>query len=455
MCIHCGAPLDVGVDGGRVVCEYCQTPNLVRRRDDGRDRAQAARSAASKLSESERLEKLRWQDRKPMAVPDRIRGWMVGHALDPRHRGDALREWVAMRRTVVEGSTAHGSESLFALTTLLAPLLDAHHERALLENAVDVLDDRVHRNVLRCRLAHHAAVGGDQKAAEAWLAPVDPRPLSLRADTAYRLAVGYVALTRGVPQGVFQQLGRDAEDVPIFDGYDDEASLLRCHAYEVSGQPQEATRRLSARLRDPRSFAAFLRVARQAGMALCPATLPRAEAAQWKQFEAELLPPRNHLVQVVGLLFGAALLGGGGYLVWLGVLALGDASVLDPLTPPEHPLILGGTLSVLGTGLFLASAGKMLVAGSLHRNGYMTLGRVISAERILERSASEVVVEVKTDARLERITTWSQNHLPLDEYPVYFDPNRRQVLLDYPSPLGALGNVGRVGVDARSGGRRL
>ncbi|MEM6787365.1 MAG: hypothetical protein AAF928_13345 [Myxococcota bacterium] len=316
-CLQCGAPLDVGVHGGKVTCAYCNTPNLVRRRDDQRDRATAQPSAAQArgMSEAERLQLLRGQDQRPLVIPPAFRQWMRGQELHPTYLRAALQAWLTTRKALVTGpggmTSAIESERLFILTLLLAPLLGANHERALLETAVDTLTDRTHRDVLRCRLAHHAALEGDGKAAYQWLEPVDPRPFSLMADTAYRLAVCYLALVQRNADVVFQQLGRNEGDVPIFDGHDQEALLLRCHAFELTGAGAESYDRLRHHLEDEGAFAPLRRLAlHDPRFPLCPATYPVVEAQVVATYEARLQPPRLsplvYALPFVGFLIGAA-----------------------------------------------------------------------------------------------------------------------------------------------------
>ena len=249
LCLNCGAPLDVDVQGGKVVCEYCATPNLVRRRRDQKDqRHKTIIAQRPAIPESERLRQLARQDFRPLQLPPALQAWARNGELLLHHQKPALQSWLQYCMVMRRGGGTIEAQYLFALTLLLSPTLEDRHERALLENAVDVLPDINHRNIIRCRLAHHAAVEGDQQAAEKWLSPVDPRPRDLMADTAYRFAVCYIALTRGQPQGVFQQLGQHEGDVPIFDGYDEEAFLLRCHALEAKGEQKEAFRRIGQRL---------------------------------------------------------------------------------------------------------------------------------------------------------------------------------------------------------------
>ncbi|MEM6787363.1 MAG: hypothetical protein AAF715_07575 [Myxococcota bacterium] len=301
-CLQCGAPLDVGVHGGKVTCAYCNTPNLVRRRDDQRDRATAQPSTAQArgMSEAERLQLLRGQDQRPLVIPAAFRPWMRGQELHPTHLRAAMQTWIATRKALVTGpggmTSAIESERLFILTLLLAPLLGANHERAMLETAVDTLTDRTHRDVLRCRLAHHAALEGDGKAASQWLEPVDPRPLSLMADTAYRLALCYLALVQRNADVVFQQLGRNEGDVPIFDGHDQEALLLRCHALETTGQGGQAVARLRHHLEDEGAFAPsaawpFTTPASPSVPPPTPSSKPRKSPSMKNAFDRHSCPP--------------------------------------------------------------------------------------------------------------------------------------------------------------------
>lgn len=167
LCLECGAPLQAELSGGHIVCSYCGTTSFIQRRAR---REPLAPTPPQAISEPQRLRELWHQDQRPLPVPPGVQGWLVDGQLQPQHRQEALQAWLYYQGTLSEHPDGVAAYYLFTLTILLGPLLDDRHRRALLEHAVDVLPHQHHRNVIRCNLAHHAALDGDIEAARAWLA---------------------------------------------------------------------------------------------------------------------------------------------------------------------------------------------------------------------------------------------------------------------------------------------
>jgi uncharacterized Zn finger protein (UPF0148 family) len=233
LCVECGAPLDAGVDGGAVRCEYCSCTNQVARRNEDADIAEAQQARDAALDESERVERLRQQDRQPTSLPESLAPFLRGSELDPRQATAAAQDWTVTRKMLEQTGEFAASERLFHLTLLVAPTQEPERRRAMVENAVELLPDRRHRQILRAELTRLAVRASDLESAEQWLRPCNSRSSDLRMDTAYRIAAAYLATRRGDYLRVLALLGRSPGDIPIADGYDDEASALRANATEA------------------------------------------------------------------------------------------------------------------------------------------------------------------------------------------------------------------------------
>jgi hypothetical protein len=264
-------------------CQYCGARHELVGRDETQDRAAAEQAATTSQSESERIAHLRQQDDAPLLPPASLQHYLApGETTLRRERLDeAQKDWLLARQQLAQGGAAD-AERLFHLTQLIAPELDERRERALLETAVELLPDARHRQLLRRRLVHRAVLAGDSKAAEAWLAPCNPKATELHMDTAYRLAASYVALAQGDHAKMLSLLGQHAEDLPIAEGSDTEAAVLRAHGLERSGLGSQAVQALVQACRPPTRFGAMAALIDQnAPLQLCPASWPAARERLW------------------------------------------------------------------------------------------------------------------------------------------------------------------------------
>lgn len=243
-CQGCGAPLDATIDGGRFECGFCGVFQVLERRDETSDLAQA--SARPDISESERHTRLRAQDEAGTPLPPSVRPFLVDGRLPPSRVQDAKAAWIEARRKLSLAASFPIAEKLFHLTLVLAPHAEERERRATLETAVEVLPDPGHRHVLRCMLAQLAALAGGADAAEQWLAPCDRRPLDLLMDSAYRVAASSLASIRGDHTAVLEALGHTANDVPLARASTAAATYLRCDALERLGDLDSARNELRA-----------------------------------------------------------------------------------------------------------------------------------------------------------------------------------------------------------------
>ncbi len=313
LCDQCGAAIDVALSGGIVQCRYCDATNHLVQRDERADLAEARAAAESTISESERLAVLRQQDGQPLMPPPSMMHLVAGDELATGMIEQASSEWQAMRRRLQSGAPFTEQEHLFHLTLLLTPHLDERRQRAFLETASEILEDARHRHMLRCLMAKRAVLAGDLASTEAWLALCNPKPTDLQMDSGYRLARCYLAIAGRRPQEVLELLGYRFDDVPIADGLDTEAAVLRAHAYEMSGDKPSATRLLQELLlSNPWHIAPADRtIAFGKALSLCPATYAAVRDPIWTRVDQKLRPPPGLFgmvgcVLVIFVLLGAA-----------------------------------------------------------------------------------------------------------------------------------------------------
>lgn len=238
-CETCGAPLEGGSGGGKVICRFCRDEQTLATRED------SPLLIGPRLPEAERLALLRRQDAAPRAVPSSLSQICVGDRLIPWDVPEALARWRLARRRLAHTSDPAAAEELFALTRVLSVHYEASGSmlelRALVEGALDELLEPRHRQVLRAALARAAALTGDVAAARAWLDGCDPTAADLDADGAQRVARACIDTVSGDFGAVLSVLGRSPTDVPLPNDLDPVAALLRANAWERSGDLARAS----------------------------------------------------------------------------------------------------------------------------------------------------------------------------------------------------------------------
>lgn len=406
-CQRCGAPLEAAVEGGSIVCAYCQATNDVAQRDESRDAAIAAEGRASAMSESERYASLRAQDRAP-TIPEALDALLDGAALRPDQVAAAQAEWKNVRPQAKPGAPFHVHEKLFHLTLALGPHVDARWRRAMYETALEVLDDADQRQVLRSLLARDAVLAGDAAGAEAWLAAVNPRPTELRADSAHRITAATRAIAGGDHATALGLLGDTVSDVPMATAFEPAAAVLRAGLLEASGRRDAATEQTRAALkglenpqltgRDMAVDTAMTAIDREAD-AFAPLGLPTGGLCAG--LAAEIVPYVESLQRRVNVLTADAK--GGGVLLLVALMlptALGMlAGVITlPLFVPEP----GEAMVALACG-----AGTLLglVVGALY---WLLHGRKIVAETRAEKMAEAAPLQAELDRLTARLAGYRE-----------------------------------------------
>ncbi len=316
-CQRCGAPFEAGVEGGSFTCTFCHAENQLRRRDESADLSAAQAAAQATVSEAERHARLREQDSRPPMLPPDIAQLTHDGYLAPEHVEHARQLWRSLRQEVGVGAPFATSERLFHLTLLLAPHLDVRERRAFLETAIEILEDPGHRQVIRGALARDAVLAGDLGAADAWLAPMNPRATDLAMDTAYRYAAAMLATARGQDARVTELLGWRDTDVPLADADEVGCAILRANVLERQGRTQEAAAELTRALHDHGKAPLRYELARMAQLGPARATVAQVlgqhDAQERRQIQAGIdqmklqlagiESPTWHPVNLIGAIF--------------------------------------------------------------------------------------------------------------------------------------------------------
>lgn len=242
ICDHCSAPFEAGIEAGLVRCSYCGTSTQLAARGANSTLA----GAVSQMSEPERYQKLREQDGKPLMPPPALMKYLAKGGLNPAFADQADAEWRQLHTQLQQGGAYGTEERLYFLTLLLT----SHHRnddrrvRAYVESALEVVKTPRHEQVFRCTLARSAARLGDIESAAGWLKGCNPQADDIHMDTAYRMSAAVLCTARQDWAGVLRQLGNDIDDVPIADGSDEFAALVRANAHEKSGRGPTAVDQL-------------------------------------------------------------------------------------------------------------------------------------------------------------------------------------------------------------------
>ena len=258
-CSNCGAPLKVGVEGGTVVCEFCDTTNLVQTRpQEAEHQKPSAADEVARLARLAQQREAKVDNPFDMSTPPK---GLSEDADDATLRAELGR---ILAKPDDETLAADEQRICWIAVTLADRAKDAGdplRARAQLEGALDHLPDAGYRHLLRARLAVLAARSGEPAAAAAWLAGCDPAPEVLALDTVYRLARAELDLHAGRDDAARERLGTDG--IPYDSAYSNERTMLEAVLTKRAGDNVKAYESLELRTSlDP----AFLERLRASGL---------------------------------------------------------------------------------------------------------------------------------------------------------------------------------------------
>jgi hypothetical protein len=397
-CSACGAPLKARLGGGQYECGYCHATNMITPRVE-RSLAPAAAPAAPRDPAAVHR-RLLAQAGRGMTPPESLKGLLTpaGELAEWKVQ-EALEIWQATRRASAGGADFEAAERLVYLTMVLsnhyAGASDQMRQRAMLESALDALTLPRHQQIVRGYLARSAARVGELDAAEAWLAPCDPRSDDLQMDSAWRLSRAFIDTARGDWRAAIEALG--PPEAPVTPEAATLMALLRANAWERSGDMGRAVQQVQALL----DSGAGVRIA-------VAKIIPLYE--DW-QLCARSYPEASRAYrQVAGERAGARTAGGaGGILFWVGallvVIALGclaGAAVAGAVWLMQGKNLMGAVIALGATGVsLLIPGGILLVMGFGFRKAEE------DARRIQERG-----VQAFAEIRSVQRTGMSVNDVP-------------------------------------------
>ncbi len=318
-CEQCAQPIQAAPGGGMVTCSRCNAPNTVSPRDE-RPVTAFGMGMTQPIPEPERLMRLRAQDGKPLMPPASVMALMPGGQIPDYKLNEALTIWRSTRARLRSMQDHAAGEELMFLSIVLSQQFISQQNpaqaRAMLEGALDVLSLPRHRQLMLGLLSRGASRMGDVESAERWLAPCDPVSDDLEADTSYRLGRALIDTGRGNYANVVGVLGSTAAEIPIRDGFDEVAGVLRANAYERNGQVQVAAQQLVETMAKsgPQGRQALEKIIQtHAHMGLCAQSYPMAA---------------QHYAGVAAKAASARQGGGvGALLFYLGILLIGGGVV--------------------------------------------------------------------------------------------------------------------------------
>lgn len=288
-----------------------------------------------------RRERLRIQDGKPLLPPPGLEGLAQGSNLVSHRVQEALTIWAStVQHLRAQPSDVAAAERLIFLVLMLANAAatsgDYSSLRGQLESSLEVMTLPRHRQMLRAMITRRAALEGDLRAAEGWLAGCDPYSEDLEMDSQYRVSRALIDTAYGRSDAVLVTLGADAEQVPIQDALDPFAVVLRAHAYERRGDLAAAASQLQAVLQQGNSQTISSVIqALPASWRICAQALPLARAGR-----------RQKLAQTAGfgdLFVGTILMGVTLVIVGGGVVeAILDGDAASLVLPVIFFLAFGG-----------------------------------------------------------------------------------------------------------------
>jgi hypothetical protein len=409
-CAQCAAPIEGAPQGGSVTCSYCQAQNHIAPRDERIDHQHLQQ--APQMSEAQRFERLRQQDGKPLMPPPSLQGFLQGGGLSD-HLIPAMQEqWKMAKHEVAQGGGYQAAERLYFATLMLrGPLIKQQRDmevRAMVESALDVLTEPRHRAVLHGMMARDAARLGDPTAADKWLALMPPTSDDIHIDTAYRITQAYVSTAKHDFNTVLQVLGQRRDDVPIADGQDELAAVLRANAFERVGRTQEATQELQQIMVSPPHAQLVGKIIQSnAALQLCAHTFPQV-AQQTQQMATNVVKSKSGMN--VGPIFIIAFLGAP-VLIGLNFLIMESG-----LPGWVFGIAVGGFVVGLLVFVFRAMTRGARIKAKLKQNGIRGQATLLEANTTGTRVNNQPLIELVLTIEAQGLQPFRASHREVMSY---------------------------------------
>lgn len=278
LCPSCGAPSDVSLAGGDVLCTYCNVKSHLAPR--AKHPAFAAPPPSS-LPEPDRLNRLRAQVGEDLLAPKSLAALFPrGPAPGNWRREDVFAAWQSARTRTAQHDHDAAQELVF-LTEVLGNLYieekDWTRHRAMLESSLEAFFLPRHRSMMTAGLCTGACRQNDLAGGKMWLALCDRASEDLHTDSLSRMAVARVARLENDFATILRVLGATRDEVPIHNAYRTISSVARANAHEHLGAMDTAVRELSTLMADGPETRRFVELIVNLH-GLCPGSFPSAIA---------------------------------------------------------------------------------------------------------------------------------------------------------------------------------
>jgi hypothetical protein len=372
VCPRCASVELAPMSGGSVACSKCRTPSTL---PDRSAVLSVGGNPPMPSNDPQRLAQLRLQDGRPRMPTPTLLGVLGGPSIQPGREAEAIAIWQSLRARSAQNDVG-ASEDLALLTLMLAqhPAMEAQGElaQALTESALDVVVLPRHRQEMLGRLCRVAASRGDRQRALGLLSAMNPNTMELDSDSECRLSGSILGAIDRDGARMLHLLGPQKDAIPIADSMDEFASVLRAHAYELTGNVQAASQILRE-LPSPRTLAAVQ--ARYPMLQLCAQSAHAYTAVASQQAAQRAAASAGG----IGLLLGGILAVSGLIPLLIGIFSAIFAD--DGLAGAVVPGLIGLVLLVIGVVIVVRARASAKRASWLRLNGLSLTARIAGAGR--------------------------------------------------------------------------
>ena len=358
------------------------------------------------MTEAQRFERLRQQDGQPLMPPPSLQAFMQGGGAAD-HMIPALQDqWKMAKHELGHGGGYQAAERLYFATLMLrGPMSKQGRDlevRAMLETALDVLTEPRHRAVMHGFMARDATRLGDPEAGEKWLALMPPSSDDLHIDSAYRITRAYVSTAKNDFNTVLGVLGQRRDDIPIADGQDELAAVMRANAFEKLGRSQEASAELQRIMVSPPHAQLVGKIIQSnAALQLCSHTYPQM-AQQMQQMSSNVVKSKSGMN--TGAIFIVAFLGA--------PLMIGAQALVSALDLPGwiFGVVVGAFVIGILAFVFSALTRGARIKAKLKQNGIRGQGTLVQCNTTGTRVNNQPVYELILTVEAQGLQPFRASH---------------------------------------------
>lgn len=403
-CAQCAAPVEGTLHGGTFRCPYCHAQNQVAARDERIDHQ--ILQQAPQMSEAQRFERLRQQDGQPLMPPPSLQAYMQGGGAADHMIAALQEQWKMAKHELAHGGGYQAAERLYFATLMLrGPMSKQQRDlevRAMIESALDVLTEPRHRAVMHGFMARDATRLGDPEAGEKWLALMPTRSDDLHIDSAYRITRAYVSTAKRDFNTVLAVLGQRRDDIPIADGNDELAAVMRANAFEKLGRTQEANTELQRIMVSPPHAELVGKIIQSnAALSLCSHTYPQL-AQQMQQMSTNVVKSKSGMN--TGAIFIVAFLGA--------PIMIGAQALISALGLPEwiFGIVVGAFVVGILVFVFSALTRGNRIKAKLKQNGIRGQGTLVQCNTTGTRVNNQPVYELILTVEAQGLQPFRASH---------------------------------------------